>query len=195
MIFDSKRRQTREAEAEAEAVALDEAPYVASSVAPDDMRAPPVGAQRVADRGNYSEDGQPIERVSDAWADEPIAPGGAEPPRDRAVMRAGTQIGDRVDAKRNDDLDDLDPVLPTDIAEDFRRGWDAVQIGFVDDPQQAVRDADQLVNRVLRSLSETFSGERSRVEAQGEQAGSNSTEEMRVAMRRYRAFLNRLLSV
>jgi hypothetical protein len=113
---------------------------------------------------------------------------------DRAVERTGVGIDDRREATRGD-RDDLEPVLPTDVAEDFRRGWDAVQIGFVDDPRQAVHDADELVNRVLRSLSETFTGERSRVEAQVSQADPISTEALRVAMRRYRSFLHRLLSV
>ena len=55
--------------------------------------------------------------------------------------------------------------------------------------------ADELVHQVLRSLSETFTGERSRLEAQVTQADSSSTEDLRVALRRYRSFLHRLLSL
>jgi hypothetical protein len=192
MIFDSKRRQTREAEAEA--VALAEAPHAAGSVAPDDVRTTPVAANRLADRGAYREDEPAAERVADAWADKPVAEGAVEPSADPAVEQTSIGIDERAEAKRSD-RDDLEPLLPTDVAEDFRRGWDAVQIGFVDDPRQAVRNADELVNRVLRSLSETFTGERSRVEAQVAQADPISTEDLRVAMRRYRSFLHRLLSV
>jgi len=193
MIFDSKRRQTREAEAEA--VTLAEAPDVARSVAPDDvMTTTPVGASRLAERGAYREDNQATERIADAWADEPVAEGVVEPATDRAVDRTRMAIDDRVEAKPGD-REDLEPLLSTEVADDFRRGWDAVQIGFVDDPRQAVHDADELVNRVLRSLSETFTGERSRVEAQVSQADPISTEDLRVAMRRYRSFLHRLLSV
>lgn len=80
-------------------------------------------------------------------------------------------------------------------AEDLRRRWDAVQIGFVDDPRAAVRNADELVAQVLRTLAETFSDQRSRIE-QG-LAGSDQadTEAMRVALQRYRSFFQRLLSL
>lgn len=193
MIFDSRRRQTREAEAEA--VTLAEAPDVAGSVAPDDvMTTTPVGVSRLAERGAYREDDQPTERIADAWADEPVAEGVVEPATDGAVERTRMRIDDRAEVKP-DDGDDLEPLLSTEVAEDFRRGWDAVQIGFVDDPRQAVRNADELVNQVLRSLSETFEEERSRVEAQVAKADPISTEDLRVAMRRYRSFFQRLLSV
>jgi hypothetical protein len=193
MIFDTKRRQAREAEDEA--VTLAKAPYEASALAPDDVRTPrPAGVNRLAERGAYPEDRQGIEWEADALTDEPASDRAVEPGIDRTV--AGTAIG--TDARAGDrqgKLDDLDPVLPLNVSEEFRHGWDAVQIGFVDDPQQAVRDADQLVKRVLQTLSETFTGERSRIEAQAAQGDSGSTEGLRVAMRRYRAFLNRLLSV
>lgn len=80
-------------------------------------------------------------------------------------------------------------------AEDLRRRWDAVQIGFVDDPRAAVRNADELVAQVLRELAESFSEQRSRIE-QG-LAGSDqaNTEAMRVALQRYRSFFQRLLSL
>lgn len=80
-------------------------------------------------------------------------------------------------------------------AEEFRRRWDAIQIGFVDDPRAAVRNADELVAHVLRTLAESFSEQRSQIEAglgQGEQA---NTEAMRVALQRYRSFFQRLLSL
>jgi hypothetical protein len=192
MIFDSKRRQTREADAEA--ATLLEAPHPARSVAPDDMRTTPVGTNRLADRGAYREDDPATDWVADARTDESLAEGAVEPAADRSMERNGKGIDDRAEVGRSD-RDELEPLLPTDVAEDFRRGWDTVQIGFVDDPQQAVRHADELVTRVLRSLSETITGERSRVDARAAEAEPISTEDLRVAMRRYRSFLHRLLSV
>jgi len=70
-----------------------------------------------------------------------------------------------------------------------------VQIGFVDDPRQAVRQADELVAQVMKSLAETFSSERASLEEQLEQTDSASTENLRVALRRYRSFFQRLLSL
>ena len=82
-----------------------------------------------------------------------------------------------------------------DAAKDFRAHWDAVQIGFVDDPKQAVRKADELVAQVMKSLAETFSSECAKLEGQVDQKEQASTENLRVALRRYRSFFQRLLSL
>jgi len=89
----------------------------------------------------------------------------------------------------------LAPLFLPDVAKDFRSRWDAVQISFVDDPKQAVRQADELVAQVMKSLAETFSNERSKLEAQVDQTDKASTENLRLALRRYRSFFERLLSL
>ena len=91
--------------------------------------------------------------------------------------------------------EELAALFPTDAANDFRARWDAVQISFVDDPARAVREADELVAQVMKSLADSFAGERARFEAEAKQAGNASTETMRVALRRYRSFFQRLLSL
>jgi hypothetical protein len=81
------------------------------------------------------------------------------------------------------------------MADEFRQRWDAIQIGFVDDPRAAVRNADELVAHVLRSLAGSFADQRSQIEAglgEGEHA---NTENMRIALQRYRSFFQRLLSL
>ncbi len=65
----------------------------------------------------------------------------------------------------------------------------------MDDPRQAVRDGDELVARVMKSLAESFSNERSRLETQLKDGGEASTELLRVALRRYRSFFERLLTL
>ena len=95
-------------------------------------------------------------------------------------------------AKRDEELAAL---FPTEAAHDFRERWDAVQISFVDDPARAVREADELVAQVMKSLADSFAGERTRFEGEFKQAGNASTETMRVALRRYRSFFQRLLSL
>ena len=82
-----------------------------------------------------------------------------------------------------------------DVSDEFRARWDAVQIGFVDDPMRAVRDADELVARVMKNLAETFAGERAKLEAQVNQSDQVSTENLRVVLRNYRSFFQRLLSI
>jgi hypothetical protein len=67
--------------------------------------------------------------------------------------------------------------------------------GFVDDPRQAVRAGDELVAQVMSNLANTFAEERSRVEGQLDQTGDGTTENLRVALRRYRSFFERLLAL
>jgi hypothetical protein len=93
------------------------------------------------------------------------------------------------------DEEKLVPLFLPDVAKDFRSSWDAVQIGFVDDPRQAVREADELVAQVMKSLAETFSSERASLEGQVDQTDHASTENLRIALRRYRSFFQRLLSL
>jgi hypothetical protein len=95
---------------------------------------------------------------------------------------------------RSDD-EQLVPLFLPDVAKDFRSRWDAVQIGFVDDPRQAVRKADELVAQVMKSVAETFSNEHAKLEGQVDQTDQASTENLRVALRRYRSFFQRLLSL
>lgn len=73
--------------------------------------------------------------------------------------------------------------------------WESVQATFVDDPRAAVEHADGLVAEVIRRLAETFSEERENLEGQWAGGGDVSTEDLRVALQRYRAFFRRLLEV
>jgi hypothetical protein len=89
----------------------------------------------------------------------------------------------------------LDPLFAHEAATDFRARWDVVQRGFVDDPQEAVRAGDELVAEVIKSLTETFSNQRSALEGELRQTELASTENLRLALRRYRSFFERLLSI
>jgi hypothetical protein len=97
------------------------------------------------------------------------------------------------------DREMLAPLFAPDAADGFRTRWDAVQIGFVDDPRRAVTEADRLVTEVVKDLTATFSDEHARLEAQlneNADAGSAaSTEGLRVALRRYRSLFQRLLAL
>ena len=87
-----------------------------------------------------------------------------------------------------------DALLSTKISGDFQRRWETIQTQFVDEPRGAVEDADQLVATVMQKLAEGFAQERERLEAQWDQGEEISTEDLRVALRRYRAFFQRLLA-
>ena len=76
----------------------------------------------------------------------------------------------------------------------YRERWDSVQAGFVDDPKTSVEAADKLVNTLIERLADGFSQERSRLEAQWEEGVDASTEDLRLALQRYRSFFGRLLA-
>jgi hypothetical protein len=86
-------------------------------------------------------------------------------------------------------------LFSTDEAKSFRARWDAVQVGFVDEPRQAVEQADALVARALNRLAEVFEEERARIGGQWDRGNDVSTEDLRLALKRYRSFFGRLFSV
>ncbi|MGC4938043.1 hypothetical protein [Kribbella sp. DT2] len=86
------------------------------------------------------------------------------------------------------------PLVAEDAAVDFRSRWEVIQQGFVDDPRQAVSDADKLVDDLLKRLSATFDEQHQGLERQWSD-GEPSTEDLRGALQKYRAFFQRLLAL
>lgn len=87
------------------------------------------------------------------------------------------------------------PMFAGAEAAGYRTQWDAIQTGFVDEPRKAVQEADALVALVINRLSEVFADERGSLEHQWDKGDEISTEDLRVALRRYRSFFERLLSL
>lgn len=85
--------------------------------------------------------------------------------------------------------------LFADDTSGLRSRWDDVQAAFVDDPKECVQKADTLVAEVVEQLTNGFSEARSRLEAQWSRGEEASTEDLRLALKRYREFFQRLLSV
>jgi len=80
-------------------------------------------------------------------------------------------------------------------AHGFRSRWDAIQTGFVDEPRAAVEQADALVAQVVSRVVQVFGEQRTTLESQWDRDRDISTEDLRLALTRYRAFFDRLLSV
>ncbi|MET9658267.1 hypothetical protein [Streptomyces sp. NPDC006510] len=78
--------------------------------------------------------------------------------------------------------------------EGFRSRWQRIQGNFVDDPREAVSAADTLVAEVMQALARTFSDHKQGLEGQWQRGEEVPTEELRVALQRYRSFFNRLLN-
>ncbi|MEA2270129.1 MAG: hypothetical protein QOC64_2739 [Solirubrobacteraceae bacterium] len=81
-----------------------------------------------------------------------------------------------------------------DDSEGFQQRWEQIQGRFVDEPRGAVEDADALVATVMQQVADGFASERERLEAQWGRGEDISTEDLRVALMRYRSFFQRLLS-
>ena len=90
--------------------------------------------------------------------------------------------------------DDTPELLPREQNADFQSRWETIQTGFVDDPRQTVEQADELVANVMQRLAEGFAAERERLEQQWGRGEDVSTEDLRIALQRYRGFFQRLLS-
>lgn len=118
----------------------------------------------------------------------------------------GTETADREDMPQNEFIasgggaamareQSNTPLFQQDETERFRNDWNGIQTGFVDEPRKAVEDADHLVASAMKRLAEVFAQEREKLEREWDRGGNISTEDLRVALQRYRSFFNRLLSV
>jgi hypothetical protein len=87
------------------------------------------------------------------------------------------------------------PLFPSNELEDLRTRWKEIQTAFVDEPRRAVEQADNLVASAMKRLAEVFAEERSGLEKQWDRGDNVSTEDLRVALQRYRSFFQRLLAV
>ena len=129
--------------------------------------------------------------------------GSTEPERDPALdVREGRELPEREgDARRHEtgrneyaEREEYDQgFLPPERMEDLRERWNDVQAGFVDDPRSAVEQAHGLVESTVEELTKIFTDERANLESQWKHGDRADTEQLRVALQRYRSFFARLL--
>jgi len=86
------------------------------------------------------------------------------------------------------------PLFAAQEGQELHSRWDTVQAGFVDSPRQAVEQADHLVAETIKRLAEVFANERNQLEQQWSRGDDVSTEDLRIALQRYRSFFDRLLA-
>ena len=110
---------------------------------------------------------------------------------------AGTSEADvpTIEAKTEPNAEADQPLFPSEELQGLRTRWKEIQTAFVDEPRSAVEQADGLVASAMKRLAEVFAEERSQLEKQWDRGEGVSTENLRVALQRYRAFFDRLLSV
>jgi hypothetical protein len=90
---------------------------------------------------------------------------------------------------------DTAPLLVEKDRQELQHHWDQIQTGFVDQPRNAVHEADALVSSAIDRLSKGFADARSKLEQQWDKGDNVSTEDLRVALQRYRSFFQRMLSI
>jgi hypothetical protein len=110
------------------------------------------------------------------------------------LVKSNERVNTAMPAARDQDGRST-PLFASHDAETYRSQWERIQIGFVDEPRKSVERADELVAAVIKRLAEVFADERNTLEHDWEKNEGVSTEELRVALRRYRSFFDRLLTV
>jgi hypothetical protein len=98
-------------------------------------------------------------------------------------------------ATNTSDQEGAAPLFTGEEVDRFRTEWRGLQSDFVDSPRDAVQHADQLVAQVMQSLATTFADHKKSLEGQWSKGEQVETEELRVALRQYRAFFDKLLTV
>lgn len=102
----------------------------------------------------------------------------------------------KIDAERDRaDLNQPSPLFAENEIGDYRSRWSNIQTGFVDEPRHAVEEADGLVAQLMKKMAEGFANERERLEKHWDSGENVSTEDLRIALQRYRSFFDRLLKV
>ncbi|AXB42173.1 hypothetical protein [Amycolatopsis albispora] len=122
---------------------------------------------------------------------------GEQDTTDRTAQTAQSDV-DIVDPEPTEttsaDDEQHQPLFAPEEVDGYREQWKSIQINFVDDPQRAVREADELVAKVIQSLAATFAAHKSELEGQWSRGGEVATEDLRLALRQYRSFFHQLLS-
>jgi hypothetical protein len=140
----------------------------------------------LAQRGDVDRP-QKAERVDDVTRPKPVSSETAGVRELPASSAAGAQRMEGVGVTTM-------PLFAEADIKDLRTRWNNVQTGFVDEPRHAVEDADKLVATVMERLAQGFASERSSLERQWSSGDQVSTEDLRVALQRYRSFFDRLLN-
>ena len=119
--------------------------------------------------------------IFDVGRDEAAAPGPPEPATtaEPATAEAAT----------------AEPAAPAPAAldaESIRNRFLDIQAGFVDEPRQAVEEAGRFVEELAQQVIDALQAQRGQLQVPVAEA---STEDLRLALRSYRQFVDRLLGM
>ncbi|MEU4192525.1 hypothetical protein AB0E69_11525 [Kribbella sp. NPDC026611] len=165
-------------------------------LASDDLGRNDLAADDLATHRTADPTGDPTaDRTGDPTADRMADPTAAErlTPADAAVGDPNDLQADERDVAGSGPAVD-EPLVASGASVDYRLRWDVIQQGFVDDPRNAVTEADKLVDDLLKHLADGFDRQHRGLEQQWSD-GEPSTEDLRTALQRYRTFFQRLLTI
>jgi hypothetical protein len=148
-------------------------------------------AQRQAQAAQQAQSAQQAQAAARAQSDRDVTRDVQRAQRDQQAATAAGAAANRQASEQ----ERPSPMFGQDETNDFHQRWVDIQTGFVDEPRQAVERADALVAAAIKRLAESFAQERSTLEQQWARGADVSTEDLRLALRKYRGFFDRLLSV
>lgn len=114
-----------------------------------------------------------------------------EDSREHEVRTSESWNRDRQQQRENQPMS----LFPANEAQGLRSRWESLQVNFIDEPREAVEEANRLVSETINGLTRGFASEREKLEQQWHRGEDVSTEDLRLALRRYRSFFQRLLAM
>ncbi|WP_031074123.1 hypothetical protein [Streptomyces sp. NRRL S-118] len=144
---------------------------------------PGLGSRAEPDVPTFPGDSTPT-----ATGGEPVTTGGS------ATAEPAAPAGRTEPGRQGDAPQDAPRLLAAADQDRFRESWQSIQNEFVDDPREAVHKADALVADVMQQLATNFASHKKELEGQWNRGEEANTEDLRMALRRYRSFFNRLLT-
>jgi hypothetical protein len=125
--------------------------------------------------------------------DEPAATDGVEPAASASADEPARAPSDGNLAPGAPTDDPMAPAWDAGGVEQYRGRWRELQLRFVDDPYAATGEAAALVDDAVSALTQRLTAQKASLDG-WQTAGRDDTEVLRMAMQRYRVFLDRLLA-
>ena len=125
----------------------------------------------------------------DTTADQQLTAETPEPAYAGAATAAGTSLDGQTEQRAPQAVEEDWQLFGDHDRTELHSRWAEVQGSFVDDPRQALEQAEHLVSELVQSLTDRFNERKAELVAHD----TTDTEDLRLAMRRYRVFFRQVL--
>jgi hypothetical protein len=162
---------------------------------PDAVPDGPRGETTVTEPGEARDEPDAQPAGAEATGITPTPVPAAAPPADTPAPEGLPEPGATADAPAATDAPaagtSASPVGTLD-ADGIRNRFLDIQAGFVDEPRQAVEEAGRFVDDLLRQVADALREQRAQLAGATDEG---STEDLRLALRAYRQFVDRILGM